>query len=130
LTDPARCSGTNRDGSACTLPAGPSGLCYRHDPEAAAERGRAGRAKQVEQQRAERSERAAAVILQTVEDIRAVLEQAAGMAYAQDDPGAMIRAAAAAMTLLRAEDLARATAEGRPGTASPIRLVWPEDPAA
>jgi hypothetical protein len=113
VTDAARCPGTTREGAPCPRPAGPSGYCPLHDPEAAAERGRNGRAKQIEAARAERAERAATLRVDTVADLRALLLEAARLAYIEGDTASMLRAVAVGASLIETADLAAEVAELR-----------------
>lgn len=115
-----RCQGRVR-GLPCPHAPGPSGFCARHDPERARERGRRGGHAKATKERAERAERARVLVLETAEDIRASLTEAARLAYELEDPGALVRACQVALQLIGAEDGAK-----RPPGDQVLRLVWPE----
>jgi hypothetical protein len=99
------CPGTTSKGTPCARPVGPSGLCDRHDPAIAAERGRKGGQVKAAKLWSEREQRARELSIETIDEIREVLREAVAMAHQLMDPNAMIRGCTVALELIKARDL-------------------------
>jgi hypothetical protein len=99
------CPGITRKGTPCERAAGPSGLCDVHDPVLLAERQRNGGKAKAAKARAEREKLAAEIVVNTIAEIRDVLEKAVRMAFVNNDPATMIRGVAVANELLKTADL-------------------------
>lgn len=103
------CPGRTLRGAPCTQPAGESGWCIRHDPEAAAARGRKGghgRGAKFAAERAERAAQSLALRVATIEELRDLLERAARMAFTEGDYNGLIRAVQVGAEILKISEFA------------------------
>jgi hypothetical protein len=119
------CSGTTRKSTPCPRRAGPSGCCALHDPAEASVRGCTGRARQPEARRAEWEARARELAVDTVPALRALLLEAARMAYVAGDTAPVVRVVSVGAELIKVHDLkaevaglCRIVLERVPGAAS------------